>query len=247
MILALKHNLGRSAVASDLTFEQVHRRRSHKVRNEQISRRVVDFGWAPHLLQFAIFQHGDAGRQRHRLDLIVGDVNDRCTGLLMQTLDFNPHVDTQLGVEIGQWLVEQEDARLPHQSSPHGDALTLAARKLAWASFKQVLDLQRLVYRGHRLVALRLRYATHLHAERHVLPDRHIWIERIGLEHHRDIPLRGMEIVDQLAFDADLARTDRLKAGDGVEQGRFPTARRPDQNQEPALVEREVYALEDFQ
>ena len=49
----------------------------------------------------------------------------------MQLLDFGPHRDAQLGVEIGQRLVEQEHLRIAHDGAAHGDALALAARKLA--------------------------------------------------------------------------------------------------------------------
>ena len=49
----------------------------------------------------------------------------------MQALDLDAHVDAQLGVEIGQRFVEQEDARLAHERAAHRDALALAARELA--------------------------------------------------------------------------------------------------------------------
>ena len=112
---------------------------------------------------------------------------------------------------------------------------------------QQMLDLQGLGDRRDRLVALGLRHAAHLHAEGHVLRHRHVGIERVGLEHHRDVALRRMQIVDRLAVDADLAGADRLEARDGVEQRRLAAARRADQHEEAALVERQIDALEDFE
>ncbi len=151
-----------------------------------------------------------------------------------------------LASRLDKRLVEQEHAGLAHQRAAHRDALALAARKLARPALEQMLDLQRLGDVRHRLVALRLGNAAHFHAEGHVLRHRHVGIERVGLEHHRDVALGGVQIVDRLAVDADLAGADRFEAGDRVEQGRLAAARGADEHEEAALVEGEVDALEDF-
>ena len=49
----------------------------------------------------------------------------------MQALDLDAHLDPQLGVEIGQRFIEQEDFRISHDRTAHGHALALAARQLA--------------------------------------------------------------------------------------------------------------------
>ena len=61
---------------------------------------------------------------------------------LVQALDLGAHVDAQLGVEVGQRLVEQEDLRVAHQRAAHGDALALAAGELARLAVEQMADLQ---------------------------------------------------------------------------------------------------------
>ncbi len=43
--------------------------------------------------------------------------------------DLHPHLHAQLGVEVGQRLVEQEDLRLAHDRAADGDALALAAAR----------------------------------------------------------------------------------------------------------------------
>jgi hypothetical protein len=53
-----------------------------------------------------VVHHRNARRQRHRLDLIVRDVNDGRTQPLVQPLDLHSHLDAQLGVQVGQWLIE---------------------------------------------------------------------------------------------------------------------------------------------
>ena len=49
----------------------------------------------------------------------------------MQLLDLGAHRDAQLGIEIGERLVEQEHLRIAHDGAAHGDALALAAGELA--------------------------------------------------------------------------------------------------------------------
>ena len=53
-------------------------------------------------------EHDDLVGQRHRFDLVVGDINHRRAESGVQLGEFEPHLHAQLGVEIGQRLVEQE-------------------------------------------------------------------------------------------------------------------------------------------
>jgi len=237
---------GGAAVLRHAPFQQVHRGRAHEIRDEQVRRRVVDLARATHLLHLAVFQHGDAGRQGHGLDLVMGDIDRRRAGLLVQALDLDPHVDPELGVEVRERLIEEKYARLAHQSAAHGDALALAAGELTGAPIEQMLDLQGLGDSRHRLVALRSGDLAHLHAESDVFRHRHVGIERVGLENHGDVALRRVQPVDHLPIDADLAGGHRFQSGDGVEQGRLAAAGRADQHQEPALVERQVDVLQDI-
>jgi hypothetical protein len=52
---------------------------------------------------------------------------------LVQLLDLGAHLHAQLGVEVGQRLVEQEDLGVAHDGAAHRHALALAARELARA------------------------------------------------------------------------------------------------------------------
>ena len=158
----------------------------------------------------------------------------------MQPLDLGAHVDAQLGVEIGERLVEEEDLGIAHQGAAHGDALALAARELGGPPVQQMADLQHLGDPRDRRIALRLGHAAHLHAEGDIPGDRHVGIERVGLEHHGDVALGGMQLVDPPPGDADLPAGHRLEPGDGVEQGRLAAARGADEDEEAALLDLEV-------
>ncbi len=85
---------------------------------------------------------GDAGGQRHRLDLVVRDVDRRLAEPLIKLLDLGAHLDSQVGVQNGKRLVEQEERGIAHQRPSHRHALTLAARELGGFAVKQTFDLQ---------------------------------------------------------------------------------------------------------
>ena len=62
-----------------------------------------------------------------RLQDLQRDLPGLTLHLAAQDGDFAPRLHPQFGVEIGERLVEQEDAGLAHDRPPDGDALALAA------------------------------------------------------------------------------------------------------------------------
>ena len=94
------------------------------------------------LLDHAVAQQHDAVGKRHRLDLIMRDIDHGRGDLLVEALDLAAHLVAQLGVEVGERLVEQEDARIAHDGAPDGDALALAAGELARIALEQRHDAQ---------------------------------------------------------------------------------------------------------
>ena len=128
-------------------------RRADEAGDEDRWRVLVDLLRRADLLDAAAAHDDDAVGQRHRLDLVVGDVDERRRELLVQLLDLGAHLDAQLGVEIGERLVEEEDLRVAHDGAAHGDALSLAAGELARAALEEVVeaeDLRRLAHRASR-------------------------------------------------------------------------------------------------
>ena len=80
-----------------------------------------------HLLQAAVAHHRDAVAHRHRLGLVVRDVEGRGAELLVQPRDVGAHLHAQLGVEVRQRLVHQERGGLAHDRAAQRDPLALAA------------------------------------------------------------------------------------------------------------------------
>ena len=243
---------GRSAIATagrvvelrEFAGNEIHRRRAHEAGDEHVGGPVVDGLRLVELLDRALMHDGDARGKRHRLDLVVGDVDRGLADPQVQLLDLGAHVDAQLGVEIGQRLVEQEELGIAHQRPSHRDALALAAGQLAGLAVEQRLDLQQRGDARDRRVLLGLRHAAALHAEGHVLARGHRRVKRVGLEHHGDVAILRRDRIDQPSVDANLALADAFEARDHREQRRLAAAGRADERDELAGLRLEIDALQ---
>ena len=118
------------------------------------------------LLDFAGHEHRHAIGQRHGLFLVVRDVDGRDAERALQLLQLGARFHAQLGVEIGERLVEQEQARLANDGARQRTALLLAARQLAGLAVEQMVDLD--LARGflHRGLDLGRRQLGHFAAGR---------------------------------------------------------------------------------
>ena len=98
--------------------------------------RVVD------LLQLALPHDGDAVAHRHRLDLVVRDVDRRHAQVALELRDLRARLDAQLRVEVRERLVHQERLRLPHDRATHGDPLPLAAGEGTGLALEEGLEVE---------------------------------------------------------------------------------------------------------
>ena len=225
--------------------QKVHRRRAYEACDKLVDRVVVQVKRAAGLLDAAIAHHDNLVAHRHRLDLVMGDVDRGRLQALVQFLDLAAHRHAQLGVEVGQRLIEQKDLRVAHDRPPHRDALALAARELARIALEQRRQRQDFgsaadLARDRRLVLLGQR-----ERERHVLAHRHVRVQRVVLEHHRDVAFLGLQVVDAAVADADLTAGDLLEPGNHPQQRRLAAARRPDQHRERAIGDVDVDTVQD--
>ena len=77
---------------------------------------------------------------RHRLDLVVRDVDHRRLQPLMQFGDLGPHLHPHLGVEIRERFVEEENLRLADNRAADRDPLALAAGERFRFALEQMFD-----------------------------------------------------------------------------------------------------------
>ena len=129
---------------------------------------------------------------------------------------------------------------MPHQRPPQRDALALAAGQRGRLAIEQRLQLQHRCRLAHARGDLGLAGAAQFQAETQVLGHAHVRIQRVALEHHRDVAILRRDLVHHAVADTQLAAADRLQARDHPQQGGLAAARRPDQHQQFAVVDLEA-------
>ena len=235
-----------AAGRDDAALQEIHRRRADEAGDEEVARLVVEIERRADLLHLAVAHDDDLVGHGHGLDLVVGDVDRRRAEPLVQLLDLGAHGDAELCVEVRQRLVEQEHLRVAHDGAAHGDALALAAGELARIAREIGLQAEDVGRLGDALLDQLLVDPPELQREAHVVGDRHVRIERVVLEHHRDVALFRRHVVDDALADQDVALRNLLEPGDHPEQRRFSAARRPDEDDELAVGDIDVDAVYDF-
>ncbi len=215
--------------------QKVHAGSADESGDKAVGRRVVELEWRSDLLDPPLAQHHDAVGERHRLGLVVGDVDHRGAEPGVQRGKFGTHRYAQFRIEIGERLVEQEGGRIAHDGAPDRHALALAAGKLAGAAAEIISDFEHPRRVGDARVNLGARHPGVFETECEVLANAHVRVERIGLEHHRNAAVGGRNRVDQRPVDADLAAGRRVEARDLAQQRGLATPRGPDEDDELAV------------
>ena len=162
------------------------------------------------------------------------DIHHRQAQRLLQIADFLAHIAPQLGVQIGQGLVEQQHTRLQHDGACHRNPLLLPAREFVRVTrteqaqpelFEHILGLG-----GHHLLGK----SRHLQAVTHVLQHRHVRKKRVGLEHHRHITCRGRQPGHIVVTNQDAPAAGHLQAGDQTQNGGLAASGRAEQRDQRA-------------
>ena len=82
-------------------------------------------------------------RDRHRLFLIMGYVNESMIELALQAIEFDSHLLSQSSVKSRDRLIHQICFRITYERPPDGNALSLAARKVCRKLVEQVSYMKR--------------------------------------------------------------------------------------------------------
>ena len=141
---ARRRSLPFGPIRDDL-FRPQQRIDADEASNKSIGRCFKEPRGCVHLLDAALVHHGDAIRQAERLVLIVRDENEGRARALAQPAEFIAHLLAKAFVEAGQGFVEQENARLHHQSTGKRHALPLATGQeidVAWAEAREFDETQ---------------------------------------------------------------------------------------------------------
>ena len=232
-----------AVLAVQLRLEEVHRRAADEARHEQVGRRVVELHRRVDLLQHAAAHQRDAVAHRHRLDLVVGDVDGRRLQLVLDAGDLGAHLDAQLRVEVAQRLVHQEDLRAAHDRAAHRHALALTAGERLGLALEQVLEPDHLRDLADALLDLGLAQLLDLEPVRHVVVHAQVRVERVVLEHHRDVALLRRDVVDHRVVDHQLSLADVLEPREHSQGRGLAAARRTDQDHELPVPDLQIQGV----
>ena len=227
-------------VALDLEAPQVHGRGADEAGDELVGGLVVHLAGGAHLLEDAVLEHRDAVAHGQRLGLVVRDVHRGNAQRALERGDLGAGLDAELGVQVGQRLVHEEDLGLAHDGTAHGDALALAAGeslRLAVEVLGQAEDLGRL---PDPLVDLVFRGARNLEGEAHVVVHAHMRVQGVVLEDHGDVAVLGLDIGDVLVPDENAPGVDVLQTGEHAQRSGLAASGGADQDEELAVGDREV-------
>ena len=177
------------------------------------------------LLDDAVLHDHDAVAEGHGLGLVVGNVDEGTLDLVAQLDELGTHLVTQLGVQVGQRLVHQEDLGVTHDGAADGDALTLTAGECLGFAVEVLGDTQDLGSGANLAVDFVFGDLLELERKCHVLVHRHVGIQGVALEHHGDVAVLGSDVVDALAVDEHVTRGDVLQTGDHAHRRGLTAAR----------------------
>ena len=240
----MRESDGACTLGRQLGGDKVHLWRTEEPSDKEIGWTVIEFGRRAYLFNKPGAQHDNAVCERHRLDLVVGDIDHGHAEVAMQLGDLDAHLGAQFSVEIGQGFVEQEKLWLAHDRAADGDALALAARQLARLALQQRANLQNARSFINAGLDVSFIHLGHAQAKSDIVEHAHVRIKRVGLENHRDLAVGRGDTCDHTAINGNIALGNLLKSGDHPHQSGFAAARRADENDKFAFFRLKTDAID---
>ena len=174
----------------------------------------------------------------------MGNVQDGAAEPAMNLDELGARGGSQLRIQVGKRLVEQEGDRVAHQGAAQRHPLLLPTAQLPGPAPEQALDAQHRRGFVDSPCDLDAFDSAELQTEGQVVRDRHVRIEGVVLEHDREVAIRRIHVVDDAAVDPDLAGTHFLEPRDHPQRGRLSAARGPQQHHELAVPDLEIHVID---
>ena len=240
--LERRHGELEAAVEADTGCEAVARHHgtaeqiglADEVGGEGRARAVVDLGGGAELLDAAAIDDGDAVAHRERLLLVVGDEDEGDAQAALEVLELELHRVAKLGVESGEWFVEEEHLGPADNGAGKRDALALAAGKLVGPARGHLAQGYHPKRVADARVGLGRRDPLHAEAEADILAHREMREQGVALEHLVHIaPVRRLA-GDVGAVEEDGADVGILEAGQQAQERRLAAAGGTEERQELA-------------
>jgi hypothetical protein len=180
--------------------------------------------------------------------LVVGDVDDGGLEALMELDQLGTELGAHFGVEVGERFVEEEDAGLPDNGAPDGDALLLSTGEIPWHPGEKIFDAENRSGFMDTAGDVIGRQMADPEPESEILRNAEVRVEGVILEDHGDIAFTGWELADVGITNKDAAGGETLKAGDHAQGAGLAATGGPEEDDERFVgnFEREVEDGGDF-
>src|SRR6185437_4944124 len=204
-------------------------------------RALVDLPRRTELEKLTIPDHADPGGHRHRLDLIVRNVENRCTELKLDALELETKLCTQLRIERRKRLVHQVDRGISDQGTADRHTLHLTSGKTGCAIVQLACDMQKLCRLLNSLADDRLGNAMCRRAQRkrEIVVDRQVRIEGILLEDKCNVPRSRRILGDVTAVDHHRPCIGTLEPGNQPQCRGLAGAAWSEQDQKFSVIDRQ--------
>ncbi len=223
----------------DIRHRQLERvQRTDEIGDEHRGGMLVHLARAPDLLDSPGVHDRDPVGHCQCFLLVVRDVHERRAELVLDPLQLQLHLLSQLDVQGPERLVEQERGRAVDKGSRECDALLLAARELPGPAPLQAFELDDLEHQGDSFTMLGARHALDLETEGHVVVDRHVREQRVLLEDHVHGAAICAYVGHVLALQQDPTLVRMFEPCDHSKRCRLATSTRAEQREELALFDR---------
>ena len=173
----------------------------------------------------------------------MGYIDESDLQLPLEPFQLQLHLLSQLQVQGSQGFIQKKHLGLINQGPGNGDSLLLSAGQLGRKSLFKAAQLHQAQHFRHSLFHFLLRHLFDPKAVGHVVENRHVGEQGIGLEHSVDVALIGFLVLHIFPLHQDAAAGNALKAGDHPQRRGLAAAGGTQQRQELALVNLKIQIL----
>ena len=172
------------------------------------------------------------------------DIDRRRAVGALQFADLHAHVDAQLGVEIGERLVEHQQLRIDDERAGQRHALLLPARQRGGIALRERAEADAVQHGRDPPASLDRIDAALAQAEADIVGDAEMRKQRVVLEDEADVALVGGQARQVAVSQPDGARRRRHEAGDEAQGRRLAASARAEQRNELARADADGEVLQ---
>ena len=163
----------------------------------------------------------------------------------MQPADFGTRLDAELGIQIGERLIQKKHLGIADQRPSEGHPLTLAARECFGLAAQVLAKAEHVGGVVHLALDLCFRRVSQREREGHIVVDVHVGIEGVVLKHHGDVAVFGSDMVDPVSPNVQVALGNLLQPGNHTQRRALAAARRPHEHEKLVVKDLQIQVAND--